>query len=125
MVRFILYLFTCGPVVLMFAAWITVWVRRKRERTTFLGAIALAIATANAVLAAGTVLYHDVMPAPSLPPWKNPEILNLGLLFLSAPIGFVVAMWAVSRGAPRWLTWMIGLGSVQLTIVGLFASAAV
>jgi hypothetical protein len=109
----------------MCTAWAAILVRIKRQSPTLHGVIALAIATVNAALAAGTVLYYEARPSPNLPPWKDPEILNLGLLFLSAPIAIAVAMWAVSRGAPTWLVWTIGLGSSPLMVIGFFASAAV
>jgi hypothetical protein len=109
----------------MCMAWAAILVRIRQQSPTLLGAVALAVATVNAALAAGTVLYYEARPVPNLPPWKDPEILNLGLLFLSTPIAIALAMWAASRGAPKWLAWTIGLGSVPLMIVGFFASAAV
>jgi hypothetical protein len=120
-----LYSFTCGPALLMCIACAVTLVRIKRQSPTLLGAVALAVATGNAALAAGTVLYYEARPAPDLPPWKDPEILNLGLLFLSAPIAMALAVWAGLRGAPKWLAWTIGLGSVPLMVVGFFASVAV
>ena len=73
--QLILYSFTCGPALLMFAAWLPILRRVKRQSPTLLGVIALAVATANAVLAACTVLYYEARPAPYLPPWKDPEIM--------------------------------------------------
>ena len=121
----ILYSFTCGPALLMCMAWAAILVRIKRQSPTLLGAVALAVATANAALAAGIVLYYEARPASNLPPWKDPEIMDLGLLFLSAPIAMALAMWAGSRGAPKWLAWTIGLGSVPLMLIGFFAVGAV
>ena len=123
--QLILYSFTCGPALLMFAAWFPILRQVKRQSPTLLGVIALAVATANAVLAACTVLYYEARPAPYLPPWKDPEIMDLGLLFLSAPIGIALAMGAGSRGAPKWLVWTVGLGSVPLMIIGFLAVGAV
>ncbi len=90
-----------------------------------LGLIALVFASGNAALAAGTVLYYEAKPGPYLPPWEDFEILNLGLMFLSAPVAIALAMWAGSRGAPKWLAWTIGLGSFPLMIIGFFAAGAV
>lgn len=110
----------------MFAAWLAVLIRIKRQRPTLLGLVALAVGTANAAYAAGIVIYYEARPpASNLPPWKDPEILSLGLLFVNGPVAIALAMWAASRGAPKWLAWIVGPGSVPLTILGLLAGAAV
>jgi hypothetical protein len=38
-----------------------------------------------------------------LPPWQDPEILQLGSLFLLALIGMILGVVAGVRGAPKWL----------------------
>jgi len=87
--------------------------------------VALGIASANAALAAGTFAYYELRPHSFLPPWQDPEVLNLALLFLTAPIGMIVGIVAALRGAPKWLVGIVEIASVPLLIVGFLASAAV
>ena len=58
--------------------------------------------------AAGTFVYCEFRP-PShhLPPWEDPEILFLALLFLLAPIGMILGAVAGARGAPKWLICVV------------------
>ena len=116
------YLLTCGPFVLALAAWTKLYWARQWPRPIAL--VALGIVSANAALAAGTFLYYDFSPSP-LPPWQNPQILTLGLLFLLAPIGMIVGFVAAIRGAPKWLICIVEIASVPLLVVGVMASNAV
>ena len=120
--RLIPYLLTCGPFVLALAAWTKLYWARQWPRPIAL--IALGILSANAALAAGTYLYYGFKPSP-LPPWQNPEILHLAMLFLLAPIGMIVGFVAAVRGAPKWLTCIVEIASVPLFIIGVMASNAV
>jgi len=124
--RLALYMLTCGPLVLTVAAWVKVYWGRKRQPPHALALVALGMASANAVLAAATFLYYELRP-PShfLPPWQDPEILQLGLLFLLAPIGMILGVVASVRGAPKWLIVVVEIASVPLLIVGLMAGVAV
>jgi hypothetical protein len=118
-------LFSCGPLALTIAAWVGLsWVRtHQRSR---LAIIALSIVTANAMFAAGTYAYYRMHPpSPSLPPWKDPQILNFGLLFLLAPIGMIVGGVAATRGTAKWLILVLEVASIPLLVLGFFASAAV
>jgi len=121
-VRLIPYLLTCGPFALALAAWTRLYWARQLPRPIAL--IALGTVSANAALAAGTFLYYDFRPSP-LPPWQNPQILTLGLLFLLAPIGMIIGFVAAVRGAPKWLTCIVEIASVPLLVVGVMASNAV
>jgi hypothetical protein len=120
-----LYTPACGPVLLVGAAWLAIWMRIRRRSPILLGLTALVVATANTALTAGTVLYYQAKPGPFRPPWEDPEILHLALLFLSAPVGIALAVWAGLRGAPRWLTWTIGASSLPLMFIGFLACGAV
>jgi len=122
--RLIPYLLTCGPFLLTVAAWAKLYWARQRQWPRPVALVALGIVSANAALAASTFLYYDFRPS-SLPPWQNPQIFNLGLLFLLAPIGMVVGFVAAARGAPKWLICIVEIASVLLLVVGLMASAAV
>jgi hypothetical protein len=118
-------LFSCGPLALTIAAWIGLsWVRGLQRLR--LAIIALSIVTANATFAAGTYAYYRVHPpSPSLPPWRDPQILNFGLLFLFAPIGMIVGGIAATRGTAKWLILILEVASIPLLVLGFFAAAAV
>ena len=118
-------LFSCGPLVLALAAWIGLrWVRvQQRPR---LAVVTLGIVTANATFATWVYVYYRLhAPSASLPPWKDPQILDFGLLFLLAPIGMIVGGIAASRGTAKWLVWVLEVASIPLLVLGFFASAAV
>jgi len=120
--RFILYILTFGPLAITLAAWMRLyWARNQRHA---LALLALGIASANATLACGTFLYYEFRPSP-LPPWQDPEILNLALLFLLAPIAMILGVVAGLRGAPKWLVGAVEIASLPLFIVGVMASIAV
>jgi hypothetical protein len=124
--RLILSMFTCGPLALILAAWLKLYCARQRQWPHALALVALGIVSANAALAASTFLYYELRP-PShlLPPWEDQGILQLGLLFLLAPIGMVVGVVAGVRGAPKWLICIVEIASLPLLVVGLMAGAAV
>jgi hypothetical protein len=77
-------------------------------------------------LACGTFLYYELRPLSHfVPPWQDPEILQLGLLFLLAPIGMILGVVAGVRGAPKWLIGIVEVASLPLFIVGIMAGSAV
>lgn len=79
-----------------------------------LALLALGIARANATLACGTFLYYVLRPLSHfLAPWQDPEILQLDLLFLLAPIGMILGVVAGVRGAPKWLIGIVELASLR------------
>jgi hypothetical protein len=101
------------------------WARRGQWPNA-LALLALGFVTTNAALAASTVLYYELKPPTHfLPPWKDPEILQLGLLFLLSPISMILGVVAGVRGAPKWLVCIVEVASVPLLIVGIMASNAV
>jgi hypothetical protein len=64
--------------------------------------VALSVVGANSAFAVAVFFYFHVRPpSPSLPPWKDQEILNLGLLFLLASIGMTIGLIAAAPGAPN------------------------
>ena len=118
-------LFSCGPLAVMIATWVGLSRVRDHQRPR-LATIALSIVTANSMFAAFTYAYYRVHPpSPSLPPWKDPQILNFGLLFLLAPIGMIVGGIAATRGTAKWLILVLEVASIPLLVLGFFASAAV
>jgi hypothetical protein len=121
-----LYTLTCGPLVLTLIAWVKLYWERQREPSHALALLALGMTSANAALAAATFLYYQLRTASHfLPPWQDPEILQLALLFLLAPIGMVLGVVAGIRGAPKWLIVVVETASVPLLMVGLMAGISV
>lgn len=116
---------TCGPLALTVAAWaILVWTNRPRwPRPVQL--VALSIVSANAVYATVTFLYYTFKPSPDLPPWKDPETLDLALLFLTAPIGIIASIVAAVRAGPKWLTAVLITASAILALVGMMEGVSV
>jgi hypothetical protein len=98
---------------------------RQRHWPSPVTLMALGLVSANAALAAGTFLYYQFRPLPSLPPWQDPQILTLGWLLLLAPLGMIVGFVAAMRGAPKWLILVVEIASVPLLVVGFFAVGAV
>jgi len=90
-----------------------------------MGLAALSIVSANAAFAAWNFLYYHLRPTPDLPPWKDPQVLNFGLLFLTAPFGMIVGFIAGLRGTPWWLVGVMLAASLPLLLVGLLAGASV
>jgi hypothetical protein len=119
--RLIPFLLTCSPL----AAWTKLYRDRLQQWPRAVALVALGIVTANATLAAGTFLYYSLRPSPTVAPWEDPQILQLGLLFLLAPIGMIVGLVAAARGTPKWLIWIVEGASVPLLLVGLLAGASV
>ena len=123
--RFILYILTCGPLLLTLVAWMRLYWTPRDQRHA-LALLALGIASANSALACGTFLYYELRrPSHFLPPWQDPEILQLGFLFLLAPMGMILGVVAGVRGAPKWLIGIVELASLPLFVVGIMAGSAV
>jgi hypothetical protein len=123
--RFIACILTCGSLLLTLAAWLKLYWAPRHQRDA-LALSALAITSANAALACGTFLYYELRPPTRfLPPWQDPEILQLGLLFLLAPIGMILGVVAGVRGAPKWLIGVVEIASLPLFVVGLMAAITV
>lgn len=120
------YLLTCGPIVLTVPAWVKLYWARMQQWPRALTIITLAVVTANAGLAAGTYLFFESRPPSGfLPPWRDPETLQLGMLFLFAPVGMILGAVAGARGAPKWLVWIVEIASLPLLVVGFFAAESV
>jgi hypothetical protein len=122
-----LCLLTCAPLALTLAAWGKVYWSRRRQWPQRLALVALCVVSANAAFAASSYLYYHLrLPSSSLPPWKDPETLNFGLLFLLAPIGMIIGVIAAARGGtPKWLICILELASLPLLVIGFFACLAV
>jgi len=125
--RVLLSVLMCGPFVLTLGAWAKLYWARQRQWPDAFALLALDIVNANAAFAAGTFLYYQLRPVPSwLPPWQDPQILTLGLLFLLAPIGIILGGVAgVLFGAPKWLICVVEIASLPLFVVGFMAAGTV
>lgn len=77
------------------------------------------------VYAAYIFVRYTVNPSPDLPPWKDPETLDLGLLFLLAPVGFVFTAIAGSRGASRVVVALLFVALLILFVVGILEGISV
>ena len=75
--------------------------------------------------AAYIFLRYTVKPSPFLPPWKDPETLDLGMLFLLAPIGLVSTGIAGMRGASRWIVIPLVVALFVLFFVGVLEGISV
>ena len=75
--------------------------------------------------AAYTFVRYTLAPAPNLPPWKDPQTLNLALLFLLAPIGVVATVISGVRGATRWVVLPLLAAMLVLFFVGVLESSSV
>jgi|HubBroStandDraft_3_1064219.scaffolds.fasta_scaffold597115_1 hypothetical protein len=124
--RLVPYMLTCGPLVLTLAAWLRVYWTRRQQGPHAFGLLALGVASSNAALAAGTFLYYELRP-PShfVPPWQDPETLQLAMLGLLAPVAMILGVVAVVVGAPKWLIGIVEIASVPLLVVGIMAGYAV
>jgi len=112
-------LLSCGPAVLStFALLRTVKEYRSGQLRAFpfwvVGGAWLITAYAAYIF-----LRYTVKPSPFLPPWKDPETLDLALLFLLAPIGLVATLIAGLRGASRWVVVPLVAALLVLFLVGL------
>jgi len=124
--QLVLYMLTCGPLVLTLAAWTRLYWARQRQWPNAFALLALGIVSANTVFAAGTFLHYQFRPSLTfLPPWQDPQILTLGLLGLLAPIGMILGVVAGVHGAPKWLICIMEIASVPLFVVGIMAGSAV
>jgi hypothetical protein len=118
-------LLACGPLALALATWVGqfwMWRKQKPGKMTL---AALGIFGATAAVAVWNFFYYGFMPPSNLPPWKDSEILNFGVLMLSVLVGMLLALGAVLRGAPKWLMAMVEIGSLPLLYLSFMAAGAV
>jgi hypothetical protein len=117
---------TCSPLLL--AAFSCAMLLRllqsgRRPRPSSLIAIGGNLLIAG--YAACIFFRYSMVPPLHLPAWKDPETLDLGLLFLLAPAGFGLAIHAGVRGGSKWVVIPLIVGSVILFLVGLLEGVSV
>jgi hypothetical protein len=104
-------------VLALFAGW-RFWREKQSRPLSGFTIWAVCIVVANAAYAAFTFLRYSLWPS-NLPPWKDPETLDLALLFLTAPFGIIICVLAALRGASMRLIGMLLIASLILLFVGL------
>ena len=120
----ILWLIMCGPLVLALCAW--AFLLPKQARPQKLTLIALSAATANALFAAGIIVYYSARTMTrNLPPWQDPVVLNTALLMLTAPIAAILGFVALARQSPKWVVLVVELIAFPLFVIGCLASNSV
>jgi len=118
-------LLTCGPFAFSTFSLIDGIRSYQKGRLGLLPLFAIGCAWLVAAYSAGVFLYYTFRPGPFLPPWKDPKTLDLGLLFLLAPIGIAATVFAGQRGASRWVILTLLGAMLVLLFVGLLAAASV
>ena len=116
---------TMGPAVLSTFALARTLRDHRKGQLRSLPLLAVWGAWLIAAYAAYTFFHYTLKPSPNLPPWKDPETLDLGLLFLLAPIGVVLTVVVGVRGASRWVVIPLGAAMLILSLVGVLEVASV
>ena len=116
--------FLCSPALLILLAWVQVARMRHSTWRSSWSFASLGLGTANVAWAAYTFLRYNFQTY-SLPPWKDPETLNLALLGLLAPFSIIVSLIALAHGAPKPLVLLLVLASLPLFLIGFLESASV
>jgi hypothetical protein len=94
---------TCGPALLSTFALVRTLKDYRGGRIGPFPACAVVGAWLVTAYAAYVFLRYTVKPSPDLPPWKDSKTLELGLLFLLAPLGLISTIAAGVRGSSRWV----------------------
>ena len=117
-------LLTYGPFALALIAWagqILLW---RRQKPGWMTLLALGLFGASASLAAWTFFSYDFRLSSNQAPWRDPEILNFGLLFFPVLVEMILAFGAILRGAPKSMMAMVGIGSLPLLFLSVMAVGA-
>lgn len=118
-------LLTCGPAVLSTFALLKSLRNYKNHELRALPLGMIGGAWIISVYAAYILVRYTVNPTPDLPPWKNPETLDLALLFLLAPLGFVFTVIAGLRGASKAVVTSLSVALLILFAVGILEGVSV
>lgn len=119
------FVLTCGPTVLSTFALVKAFNDYRKGQLRPLPMWAVGGAWLITVYAAYIFVYYTMKPSPDLPPWKDPETLDLALLFLLAPIGLVSTVIAGVRGVSKWTVVPLVAALLVLFFVGLLEGASV
>src|SRR5580704_13146302 len=112
-------LLVCGPAALSTFALVRALNEYRSGQLRAFPLLLVGGAWLISAYAALIFLRYTVKPSPYLPPWKDPETLDLALLFLLAPLGIVSTVVAGLRGASKWVVVPLVVALVVLFLVGL------
>jgi hypothetical protein len=118
-------LFTCGPALLSVLAFVKIFKEYRSAQAQPIALWSVGGILLVTAYAAYISIYYAIKPPPDSPPWKDPVTLDLGLLFLLAPIGLVLAVIARLRGASKWVVTPLVAALLVLFLVGCLAAASV
>lgn len=117
---------TRGPAVLSTGALARTFADYRKHRVRLVPLVAVGCAWLITAYAACTFLRYTIhSSAANLPPWKDPETLDLAMLFLLAPIGLVATVIAALHGGSKWAVVLLVVGLLALSFVGLLEGASV
>ena len=119
------FILTCGPAGLSTFALVRTWKEYKGNQLGTFPLYAVGAAWLVTAYAACIFLRYTLKPLTFLPPWKDPETLDLAMLFFLAPIGFVFAVLAGLRGASKWVVVSLVVALLILFLVGFLEAASV
>lgn len=119
-------LLTCGPWLLSTAALVETFARQRNDQAKRSAVWMVGIAWLVSAYAAYVFVRYTFHPPPgSPPPWKDPETLDLAMLFLLAPIGLAFTIAAGLKGASRWTVMALVVALIVLFVVGLMEGISV
>jgi hypothetical protein len=118
-------LLTCSPTLISGLALGRVLWEYKSGRAKPSAVVAVCGALLIAASAAFIYIYYERKPPSHLPPWKDPETLDLALFGLFAPLGLVTAFVAAVRGASKWVVLPLLVALSILTLVGFMEALSV
>jgi hypothetical protein len=110
------------PLIVTVSGWVKAYRARRVESLHPFAFTLLSVITAIAAVPAGAFVYYALRPV-HLPPWRDPQVLLIGPLFLLGPFCIILSFLAF-RKEPKWLFWALEVASFWLTGLGFLAVAA-
>jgi hypothetical protein len=110
------------PLIVTVSGWVKAYRARRVESLHPFAFTLLSVIPAIAAVPAGAFVYYALRPV-HLPPWKDPQVLLIGWLFLLGPF-CIIRSFLAFRKEPKWLFWMLEVASFWLTGLGFLAVAA-
>jgi hypothetical protein len=118
-------LLTCSPTLISGLALCRVQWEYKSGKAKPSAVVAVCGALLISASAAFIYIYYELKPPSHLPPWRDPETLDLGLFCVFAPLGLVTAFVATVRGASKWVVLPLLAALSILTLVGFMEAISV
>ncbi len=116
-------LLTCGPLLLTAFSFVLTVKGHKNGQAKWAALLSVGSVLLIATYAAFTFIRYTLKPT-GLPPWKDPETLDLAMLFFLA-VGFALTAVAGWNGAPKlaWIPLVVAL--LALFLVGVLEGMSV